>query len=101
MSFDRRLRAVVLLATVGLVALAATTVARAQTTNASVAGTVQDAQGGVLPGVTVTLTSRTQGNTFTAVTDAKAASSFNRPPDSYTLQFSPRASRRWSAPTSS
>ena len=33
----------------------------AQTTSASVDGVVQDSQGGVLPGVTVTLTSRTQG----------------------------------------
>ena len=41
----------------------------AQTTSASVSGSVQDSQGGVLPGVTVTLTSRTQGNVLTAVTD--------------------------------
>ena len=32
----------------------------AQTTSASVSGIVQDAQGGVLPGVTVTMTSRTR-----------------------------------------
>ena len=44
-------------------------VVHAQTTSASVAGTIQDAQAGVLPGVTVTLTSKTQGNVLTAVTD--------------------------------
>jgi Carboxypeptidase regulatory-like domain len=43
----------------------------AQTTSASVSGTVKDSQGGVLPGVTVTITSRTQGNTMTATTDAE------------------------------
>jgi hypothetical protein len=44
---------------------------RAQTTSASVSGQVKDAQGGVLPGATVTLTSRTQGNVATATTDAE------------------------------
>ena len=42
----------------------------AQTTSAAVDGTVQDTQGGVLPGVTVTLTSRTQGNALNASTDS-------------------------------
>jgi hypothetical protein len=46
-------------------------VLHAQTTSASVSGTVKDSQGGVLPGVTVTLTSRTQGNTMTVATDAE------------------------------
>ena len=41
------------------------TVLHAQTTSATVSGSVQDAQGGVLPGVTVTMTSRTQGNVLT------------------------------------
>ena len=44
-------------------------VVRAQTTSASVLGTVQDSSGAVLPGVTVTMTSNTQGNVLTAVTD--------------------------------
>jgi hypothetical protein len=43
---------------------------QAQTTSAAVFGTVQDSQGGVLPGATVTLTSRTQANTMEATTDA-------------------------------
>jgi hypothetical protein len=60
--------------------------AHAQTTSASVAGIVQDQQGGVLPGVTVTMTSRTQGNTQTAVTDAGGRFAFPIVrPDTYTL----------------
>src|ERR1700730_6841059 len=60
---------------------------RAQTTSASVSGTVQDSQGGVLPGVTVTMTSRTQGNALTAVTDDRGRFVFAIVrPDTYTLQ---------------
>ena len=48
---------------------------------------MQDPQGGVLPGVTVTLTSRTQGNVLTAVTDADGRFVFAIVrPDTYTLQ---------------
>ena len=44
-------------------------------------------QGGVLPGVTVTMTSRTQGNVLTAVTDAGGRFVFPIVrPDTYTLQ---------------
>ena len=50
--------------------LVATPVA-AQTTSASVFGQVTDSQGGVLPGATATLTSKTQANTLTATTDAE------------------------------
>ena len=42
---------------------------QAQTTSASVQGTVVDAQQAVMPGVTVTLESRTQGDVLTTVTD--------------------------------
>src|SRR5688572_26636105 len=59
----------------------------AQTTSASVSGSIQDSQAGVLPGVTVTLTSRTQGNVLTAVTDE--AGRFVFPivrPDTYSLK---------------
>jgi hypothetical protein len=88
MSFDRRLRAFMGLAVIGLLFFDPT-VARAQTTSASVSGTVQDAQGGVLPGVTVTLTSRTQGNTLTAVTDEEGRFVFTIVrPDTYSLQVS-------------
>jgi hypothetical protein len=63
------------------------TVLRAQTTSASVSGVVQDSQGGVLPGVTVTLTSGTQGNALTAVTDEGGRFVFPIVrPDRYTLQ---------------
>jgi len=55
---------------VALCLLVATPVA-AQTTSASIFGQVKDAQGGVLPGATVTLTSRTQANTLTATTDGE------------------------------
>ncbi len=62
---------------------------QAQTTSASVSGSVQDAQGGVLPGVTVTLTSRTQGNAVTTTTDDEGRFIFAIVrPDSYTLQVS-------------
>ncbi len=59
----------------------------AQTSSASVSGTVQDAQGGVLPGVEVTLTSRTQGNAMTVTTDDAGRFMFAIVrPDAYTLQ---------------
>lgn len=43
----------------------------AQTTSASVSGVVEDAQGAVLQGALVTLTSETQGTSQTAVTDSQ------------------------------
>ena len=70
MSLDR-LRTLVGVALVGLVFSAESVSIQAQTTSASVSGVVQDSQGGVLPGVAVTLTSRTQGNTLTATTDSE------------------------------
>ena len=86
MSLDRRLRALCASALTGLMLAALPAAARAQTTSASVSGSVQDAQGGALPGVAVTLTSRTQGNTATAVTDAEGRFVFAIVrPDSYTL----------------
>ena len=86
MSFDRRLRALCASALTGLMLAALPAAARAQTTSASVTGYVQDAQGGALPGVAVTLTSRTQGNTATAVTDPEGRFVFAIVrPDTYTL----------------
>jgi hypothetical protein len=58
-------------ALVGVVGLASGTPLQAQTTSAAVFGSVQDSQGGVLPGATITLTSRTQGNVYTTTTDSE------------------------------
>ena len=87
MSFDRRLQWLARIALASLVVLGLAVHGQAQTTSASVSGTVQDQQGGVLPGVTVTLTSRTQGNALTAVTDTDGRFLFAIVrPDTYTLQ---------------
>jgi hypothetical protein len=70
----------------GLCLLAAVP-AVAQTTSASVMGAVVDTQGGVLPGATVTLTSRTQGNTMTTTSDNQGRFVFPIVrPDAYTLK---------------
>ena len=77
----------VAIALVGLLCFAGTTALYAQTTSASVFGSVKDSQGGVLPGATATLTSRTQGNTMTATTDAEGRFVFPIVrPDHYTLK---------------
>jgi hypothetical protein len=66
-------------------AVPATPVA-AQTTSASVQGTVVDAQKGVLPGVNVTLKSKTQSEVLTAVTDGEGRFVFPIVrPDTYVL----------------
>jgi hypothetical protein len=90
MSFDRMLRAAVPLALAGLILLIVVpTLAGAQTTSASVSGVVQDSQGAVLPGVTVTLTSHTQGNVLTTTTDESGRFVFAIVrPDTYSLQVS-------------
>jgi hypothetical protein len=60
---------------------------QAQTTSASIFGQVKDGQGGVLPGATVTLTSRTQGNVVTATTDGEGRFVFAIVrPDNYSLK---------------
>ena len=52
-------------------------------------------QGGVLPGVTVTLTSRTQGNVLTAVTDEGGRFIFAIVrPDTYSLQVALQGFKR-------
>jgi hypothetical protein len=72
---------------VALVVAGYPTVLRAQTTSASVSGSIQDSSGGVLPGVTVTMTSTTQGNALTAVTDEGGRFVFPIVrPDTYKLQ---------------
>src|SRR5262245_9417012 len=74
-------------ALVALVFAVSVTALHAQTTSATVSGVVQDSQGGVLPGVTVTMTSRTQGNALTAITDEGGRFVFPIVrPDTYNLQ---------------
>jgi hypothetical protein len=74
-------------ALVGLICLASGTSLQAQTTSAAVFGSVQDSQGGVLPGATITLTSRTQGNVLTTTTDAEGRFVFTIVrPDRYILR---------------
>ena len=83
----RGLKGVIGPALVASVLIAHSTMLWAQTTSASVSGTIQDSQGGVLPGVTVTVTSRTQGNVLTAVTDDGGRFVFPIVrPDTYSLQ---------------
>src|SRR6185295_19321732 len=62
--------------------------ASAQANTATVFGSVKDAQGGVIPGATVTLISERQGTqTAPAVTSATGDFVFpNIPPDTYTVQ---------------
>ena len=87
MFFGRRLTSVVSLTLVALVFAGLPAIVRAQTTSASVTGSIQDSQGGVLPGVTVTLTSNTQGNVLTAVTDESGRYNFAIVrPDTYSLK---------------
>src|SRR5439155_17997032 len=87
MRLVRSLEGVVRPALMALLFAAYPAVPHAQTTSASVAGIVQDSQGGILPGVTVTMTSRTQGNALTAVTDDGGRFVFPIVrPDTYTLQ---------------
>jgi hypothetical protein len=60
----------------------------AQTTSASVSGTVKDTQGAVVPGATVTLTSVTQGTALTTVSDELGNFFFAYVrPDTYTLKI--------------
>ncbi len=83
----RSLRTVLGAALVGVLCLAGARTLHAQTTSASVSGSVSDSQSGVLPGATVTLTSRTQGNTYTATTDKEGRFTFPIiRPDTYVLK---------------
>jgi len=87
---DRLVRRAVagLVVAAGLV-LAGITPLHAQTTTASVSGTVKDAQGAVLPGATVTITSDSQGTEQTVVSDAVGLFYFAVVrPDTYTMKIS-------------
>jgi hypothetical protein len=87
MSFLRGLKGGLGVALLALVFAEYPAVVHAQTTSASVSGTIQDSQAGILPGVTVTLTSRTQGNSLTAVTDSDGRFVFPIVrPDTYSLK---------------
>jgi hypothetical protein len=88
MNVVRTLRAAGAAALVGLLCFAGQPVG-AQTTTASVSGSVADTQGGFLPGASITLTSNTQGNVLSATTDDEGNFVFNVVrPDSYTLRVS-------------
>src|SRR5260370_9967170 len=71
MAFLRRTPRVAVIALVGAWLLAVGAPLQAQTTSASVSGSVKDSQGGALPGAAVTLPSRTQGSTLTAQPDTE------------------------------
>jgi len=86
MALDHRVRRACVSLLAVLLCLASVAV-QAQTTNASVAGTVKDAQGGVLPGATVTLVSNSQGTETSVVTDSLGNFLFPYvKPDTYTLK---------------
>jgi hypothetical protein len=85
----RRLHAVLRTVVGAMFCLATPTTLTAQTTSASVSGSVKDSQSGILPGATVALTSRTQGNTLSAVTDDQGRFIFPIVrPDTYSLKVS-------------
>jgi hypothetical protein len=62
--------------------------AYAQITTGSIAGSVKDTQGGVIPGATVTLTSESQGTKLTPVVSSPTGDFVfpNVPPDTYTIE---------------
>jgi len=82
-----RTRNLVWTALAALLCLGFSQVASAQTTSAVLAGTVNDGQGGALPGASVTITSTTQGNSLSATTDAQGRFVFSIVrPDTYRLK---------------
>ncbi|MFN7949560.1 MAG: TonB-dependent receptor [Blastocatellia bacterium] len=70
-------------------ALLLSTVAYAQATGGRVSGTVTDAAGAVVPGATITITSKTTGHTVTTQTSAAGTYNFpNLPVGGYTVKIS-------------
>jgi Carboxypeptidase regulatory-like domain len=87
MAFVGRRRIAAAIALLSALFLLDQTGLQAQTTSASIFGQVKDGQGGVLPGATITLTSRTQGNVLTATTDSEGRFVFAIVrPDNYSLK---------------
>ena len=79
----------VLVLVAAVLVLVAGTRVGAQTTSASVTGTVVDASQAIIPGATVTLTSKSQGDVLTAVSDAEGRFVFTVVrPDTYLLKVS-------------
>src|SRR4029078_847812 len=87
MAFLRGLKGGLAGALVALVFAGYPVVVHAQTTSASVSGSIQDSPARCLPVFTVALTSRTQGNVLTAVTDEGGRFVFPIVrPDTYSLK---------------
>ena len=77
-----------LVAVLGLSAAPAFAQGGGASSTGSISGDVKDAQGGVLPGVTVTATSPAQIGTLTAVTNEAGVYRFPAvPPGEYRLSF--------------
>jgi Carboxypeptidase regulatory-like domain len=89
MSLPRACSAAAAFATASALWLASPGSLRAQTTSASVVGSVRDTQGASLLGAAVTLTSNTQGNILATATDREGSYVFPYVrPDTYTLKVS-------------
>ena len=74
------------LAAIAITVMAMASFASAQS-SATIAGSVKDAQGGVIPGATITLVSETRGTTFeTLSNDAGDFVFSNIPGDTYTVR---------------
>src|SRR5512138_3732909 len=70
-----------------VVTLGSAWIAAGQATTSTIAGSVKDTSGGVIPGATVTLISEGRGTTFTAVTNETGDFVLpNIPGDTYTIR---------------
>ena len=74
---------------IAVICLTSCALVQAQTTSASVSGSVVDAQGGLVPGASVKLTSETQGTELETICDEKGSFFFPYVrPDTYVLTIS-------------